>query len=251
MKYTSYLRNHAVYPGSEKALHTFLNATLDRNGKKEKHKLKHCCSSNSEDALTWSCFDVLRQKKKKKIASALNEIMEDAFEGKVDFLFENEQNIEIHIGKNYSANTTEENTELDASIETADKLIFVEAKLYSKISLPDNDTPYDQIIRKLRVGLDVAKRENKKFYFIFLDIWNMFPNKLQLHTSGHASAATLIEVCQTVNPTTAIIPIHSQCSDDYKKLPLPDGLKAKIITESAKKQGIEIVIDNKNIKDPY
>ena len=78
----------------------------------------------------------------------------------------------------------------------------------------------------------------------FLDIWNMFPNKLQLHTSGHASAATLIEVCQTVNPTTAIIPIHSQCSDDYKKLPLPDGLKAKIITESAKKQGIEIIIDN-------
>src|SRR5690606_22049063 len=30
--------------------------------------------------------------------------------------------------------------------------------------------PYDQIIRKLRVGLDVAKRENKQFFFIFLDI---------------------------------------------------------------------------------
>jgi len=170
MIYSSYLRNHAVYPDREKALHTFLNATLDRNGKKEKHKLRHCKSSNSEDALTWSCFDVLRQQPHEKIVQALNEIMEDAFDGKTDFLFENEQDIEIHIGKNYFANTITEDTELDVSIETADKLIFIEAKLYSKISLPDDTTPYDQIIRKLRVGLDVAKHENKEFYFIFLDI---------------------------------------------------------------------------------
>ena len=201
MKYTSYLRNHAVYPGSEKTLHTFLNATLDRNGKKEKHKLKHCCSSNSEDALTWSCFDVLRQQPREKIAPALNEIMEDAFEGKVDFLFENEQNIEIHIGKNYSANTTEENTELDASIETADKLIFVEAKLYSKISLPDNDTPYDQIIRKLRVGLDVAKRENKKFYFIFLDIAPM--NKILQYGNEKADSAEYFKLYKEHSETLA------------------------------------------------
>jgi hypothetical protein len=71
MKYASYLRNHAVYPGREKALHDFLNATLDRNGKKEKHKLRHCCSSNSEDALTWSCFDVLRQQPREKIVLPL------------------------------------------------------------------------------------------------------------------------------------------------------------------------------------
>jgi len=113
---------------------------------------------------------VLRQQSHEKIVQALNEIMEDAFEGKTDFLFDNEQNIEIHIGKNYFANTIKEDTELDASIETADKLIFIEAKLYSKISLPDTTTPYDQIIRKMRVGLDVAKHDNKKFYFIFLDI---------------------------------------------------------------------------------
>ena len=168
MKYKTYLRNHAVYPHRKKALHTFLNATLDRNGKQEKHKLRHCLSPNSEDALTWSCFDVLRQQSPEKIVQALNEIMEDAFNGKVDFLFENEQDIKIHIGENYFAGN--ENTELDASIETADKLIFIEAKLYSKISLSDENAPYDQIIRKMRVGLDVAKRENKQFYFIFLDI---------------------------------------------------------------------------------
>jgi hypothetical protein len=185
MKYKTYLRNHAVYPGSEKNLHTFLNATLDRNGKQEKHKLRHCLSPNSEDALTWSCFDVLRQQPPEKVAQALNEIMEDAFVGKIDFVFEDEQDIKIHIGENYFADS--ENTELDVSIETADKLIFIEAKLYSKISLPDENTPYDQIIRKIRVGLDVAKRENKKFYFIFLDIAPM--NKILQYGNEKAASA--------------------------------------------------------------
>ncbi|MDR2651490.1 MAG: hypothetical protein LBC68_04135 [Prevotellaceae bacterium] len=173
MKYKTYLRNHAVYPDSKKALHTFLNATIDLNGEKEKHKLKYCCSPNSEDALTWSCFDVLRHQPQERIVQALNEILEDAFEREMDYLsVADKQNIEIHMGKNYAAKITNENTEVDASIETADKLIFIEAKLYSKISLPDPDNkkPFDQIVRKLRIGLDVAKRESKEFYFIFLDI---------------------------------------------------------------------------------
>ncbi|WHZ06839.1 MAG: hypothetical protein OJF59_000592 [Cytophagales bacterium] len=171
MKYKTYLRNHVVLPGSEKPLHTFLNSILvDGNGKEKKHKLEHAFSPNSEDALTWSCFDVLRHQPQERIIQALSEIMEDAFEGKANFSFEDEKNIKIHIGKNYHASTLNENTELDASIETDDKLIFIEAKLYSKISLPDEDKPYDQLIKKLRVGLDVANRESKKFYFIFLDI---------------------------------------------------------------------------------
>lgn len=170
MKYKSYLRNYVLFPGSEKPLHTFLNTILKRNGKEEKHKLKHAFNSNSEDALTWSCFDILRHQPHEIIVQALNEIMEDAFEGSIDFTFVNEKNIKIHIGKNYYASTVAEYTELDASIETDDKLIFIEAKLYNKISLPDKDKPYDQLIKKLRVGLDVAKHENKKFYLIFLDI---------------------------------------------------------------------------------
>lgn len=170
MKYKTYLRNYVLFPGSEKRLHTFLNTILKQNGKEEKHKLKHAFSSNSEDALTWSCFDVLRHQPQEKMVHALNEVMEDAFEGKTTFSFENEKNIKIHIGKNYKASTVAESTELDASIETDDKLIFIEAKLYSKISLPDKEKPHDQIARKLRVGLEVAKRENKVFYFIFLDI---------------------------------------------------------------------------------
>jgi hypothetical protein len=212
MKYPTYLRNHAVYPGSEKALNTFLNATLDRNGKKEKHKLRNCCSSNSEDALTWSCFDVLRRQSHEKIVQALNEIMEDAFEGKVDFGFENEQDIEIHIGKNYFATSVAEDTELDASIETADKLIFIEAKLYSKISLPDDATPYDQIIRKLRIGLDVAKNENKKFYFIFLDIAPM--DKILLYGKEKAVSAEYFKQYKQHSDALA----DKLCTNTYESL---------------------------------
>jgi hypothetical protein len=178
MKYLTHIRNHAVLPGREQALYEFLDAELVRNDKTEKHKWRHAISSNSEDALTWSCFDVLRNQPEEKIARALDEIFEDAFgdfkEKKKpvpqEFSFANEKNIEIYIGKNYCATSVNEDTEVDVSIETDSKLIFVEAKLYSKISLPDSNTPHDQIVRKLRVGLDEANAANREFYFLFLDI---------------------------------------------------------------------------------
>ena len=66
----------------------------------------------------------------------------------------------------------------------------------------------------------------------YVEIWNMFANKRQLHTSGHASAECLADVCQLVNPTTGIIPIHSDCSDDFKNLPISDALKEKVTTAS-------------------
>ena len=166
-----YQRNHVIVQGREKALDEFLNSTTVIKGERVKHKLEYSYSSNSEDALTWSCFDTLRNYKPENLVGALNEILEDAFENNKPFDFRYEKNIKIEIGKEYIAPTlTKEKTEVDISIETDDKLIFIEAKLYSKISLPDKDKPHDQLIKKLRVGLDVAKHENKKFYFIFLDI---------------------------------------------------------------------------------
>ena len=178
MNYTNYQRNHAVLSDRKQALHQFLNASIIRNGKEEKHKLKHATNSNSEDALTWSCFDRLRNLPKENIIVALNEIFEDAFgdfkeQNKpvpMPFSFADEQNIEIHIGKNYDATSVNESTEVDVSIETDDKLIFIEAKLYSTISIADKKYTHDQIARKLRVGLDVANASNREFYFIFLDI---------------------------------------------------------------------------------
>ncbi len=170
MKYENYQRNHAIIPGREKALEDFLK----QGYKGMQHKWKNGISSNSEDALTWSCFEVIANFPLPKKITALDEILENAYEGKCNFNFKDqnytEDDIKIFIGKEYTGTTTKESTEVDASIELPDKLIFIEAKLYSSISLanPLNKKPHDQIARKLRVGLDSAK--DKEFYFIFLDI---------------------------------------------------------------------------------
>ncbi|MDR0333168.1 MAG: hypothetical protein LBI15_06845 [Dysgonamonadaceae bacterium] len=179
MKYENYQRNHVIVKGREEELEKFLDATMKGTG--IKHKRKHSTSSNSEDALTWSCFDILRSQSQEKVKQALNEILEDAFDNNKPFDSNNEQNIKIEIGKEYFSLTTKEETEVDASIETDDKLIFFEAKLYSSMSLKKGKQPYDQIANKLRVGLDYARKEQKLFYFIFLDIAPL--EKLSLHKS--------------------------------------------------------------------
>jgi hypothetical protein len=178
MKYKdeNYQRNHVIVEGQEKALEEFVNSSTVINGKRVRHKLRNSYSSNSEDALTWSCFDTLRKYKPENLVEALNEILEDSFDGNNLFNFNQENNIKVEIGKEYVASTLtnkknkKEKTEVDASIETDDKLIFIEAKLYSLISLPTDIQPYNQIANKLRIGLDYAHSNNKQFYFIFLDI---------------------------------------------------------------------------------
>ena len=175
MKYKNYQRNHAIIPGREKDLENFLK----QDYKGMRHKWRNGVSSNSEDALTWSCFEVIRYFTPEKKIVALDEILEDAYEeGKCNFNFKGknypEDDIKIFIGKEYQGTTTKESTEVDASIELPDKIIFFEAKLYSSICLADEskNKPHDQIARKLRVGLDYSKHDGKEkeFYFIFLDI---------------------------------------------------------------------------------
>jgi hypothetical protein len=165
MIYKNYQRNHVILPGRAQALDDFLNAKPFGT----KHKLKHAYNSNSEDALTWSCFDILRNLPHDKMIVALDEILEDSFTIK-PFSFADEKNIDIHIGKWYGGAGVGDCSELDTSIETEDKLIFIEAKLYGAIQMPGKRYPYDQIIKKMRIGLDTANRENRRFYFIFLDI---------------------------------------------------------------------------------
>ena len=177
MIYEHYLRNHVVYPRREKALETFLNQEY----KGRKYKLQYARNSHSEDALTWSCFDTISQLPFPKKIKSLDEILEDSFNDEkmnftCNFKFKdqnyNENDIGIFIGKKYDGISIKEDTEVDASIEMPDKIIFFEAKLYSSISLADEskNKPHDQIARKLRVGLDYANYEKKEFYFIFLDI---------------------------------------------------------------------------------
>ena len=169
--YDDYKLNHVIVPGRETALAEF----LDGNYKGINHKRKNSFSSNSEDAITWSCFDIISQLPDLIKKQVLNEILDHLFcendMVKKSFSFMDESEIQIAIGKVYRANSIKEETELDASIETAQKVFFIEAKLYSSISLEDKPKkPYDQIAKKIRVGLDYASTHNKEFFFIFLDI---------------------------------------------------------------------------------
>jgi hypothetical protein len=170
--YDDYKLNHVIVPGREKSLMDFLNG----NYKGVNHKRKNSFSSNSEDAITWSCFDIISQLPDSRKKEILDDIIEHSFCEKdmikKEFSFFDENEIQIEIGKVFKAISIEEQTELDASIETAKKVFFIEAKLYSSISLEDKDKskPYDQIVKKIRVGLDYASKQNKEFFFIFLDL---------------------------------------------------------------------------------
>ena len=171
MIYRDYKRNHVILPGREKALESFLRQ--DYKGKR--HKWENGFNSHSEDALTWSCFDLLSSFPLARKITALDEIFEDAYQGKSKFLFKNgrfqEDQVQIHIGKQYTGFSSNKATEVDASIELPGKLIFFEAKLYSTVSMASPPKkPHDQIARKLRIGLDSPLHDKREFFFIFLDI---------------------------------------------------------------------------------
>lgn len=174
MKYDDNKQNHVILPGRENALNEFLNSRY----KGINHKLKNSYSSNSEDALTWSCFDILKHLPFNQKIIALDQILGHSFgeyRMKCNFSFVNsnysENEIDIFVGRKYTG-LKNEDTEVDASIETPDKIIFIEAKLYSSISLAsfDDSKPHNQIVRKIRVGQQYAHNNKKEFYFIFLDI---------------------------------------------------------------------------------
>lgn len=73
-----------------------------------------------------------------------------------------------------------------------------------------------------------SKHANKRY----LDFVGKFSIVKKIHTSGHASADCLTELCNLVNPTLGIIPIHSEHSADFRKLPINEDLKFKITTTS-------------------
>jgi hypothetical protein len=161
--YKNYLDNYVIWPGRAPDLDKFLRQTF----KGINHKMKHSCSGNSEDALTWSCFDTLKNVPQGRRIEALGELWEQAYgDMPAPAGFETST---IHIGKTYG--TGKDTTEVDVSFEGDAFLIFLEAKLYSPMSQaePANGKPDNQIARKLTIGLRAAQETEKDFYFILLD----------------------------------------------------------------------------------
>jgi len=162
--YDDFRDNHAIWPGRGPHLEKFLRQSF----KGMSHKMRNAYGANSEDALTWSCFDTLANVSPKRRAFALEELWELAY-GDMPAP-EGLRASTIHIGKSYGA--AKESTEVDLSFEGDGVLALVEAKLYSPMSQADpaNDKPHDQIARKLTIGLRSAQAMGKDFYFILLDI---------------------------------------------------------------------------------
>lgn len=76
----------------------------------------------------------------------------------------------------------------------------------------------------------------------YIDFVSIFPNMEKLHTSGHASTECLAGVCNLVNPALGIIPIHSENSISYEKLPIKEHLQQIILTSSNTIDDVEIAI---------
>lgn len=176
-KYGKYTDNHVIGRGRRAALKKFVKQDYHRL----RHKFANAHSSNSEDALTWSCFDALRQVAPRHRKSAICDLWELAF-GNRD-VPDGVENGVIEIGKSYGTSSShtagerEECTEVDVSIEGPGTLVFLEAKLYSSMSQAEGaKRPHDQIARKIRVGVREAMLRSEQtgsrvdFYFILLDI---------------------------------------------------------------------------------
>lgn len=54
------------------------------------------------------------------------------------------------------------------------------------------------------------------------------PNVVHLHTSGHASPETVANVIEAVNPSEAIVPVHTENPEGFKKLKINAVLRKKI-----------------------
>jgi hypothetical protein len=162
-KYHNPEDNHVIWPGREPALRAFIAQSYGGM----QHKKLNALSSNSEDALTWSCFDLLAQCSPDIRRDALRDVWELALGTRA--APEGVLGGDIRIGKRFGDS---EATEVDVSIEGPGALVFVEAKLYSPMSQADaaKRKPHNQIERKLRVGLREAARGGALFYFILLDL---------------------------------------------------------------------------------
>jgi hypothetical protein len=132
--YEDYKDNHVIWRGREDELKKFLAQPYGNL----QHKLKNAYSSNSEDALTWSCFDTLRQVNALSRARALSEIWELAFGPRT--IPDGVKAGDIHIGNTYG---DAERTEVDLSIERSwcSSLFRGQALFANEPSRPPKQTP--------------------------------------------------------------------------------------------------------------
>jgi Predicted hydrolase of the metallo-beta-lactamase superfamily len=148
----------------------------------------------------------------------------------------------FHFDKAYDFNPT--NTKLMDWVEDKGFCMFVRATdkfkdYYQTLisRLDPNDTVLIYSMWKEYIN-DSGKHAIQRY----IDFVSMFPHMEKLHTSGHASPEFLAEVCNLVNPALGIIPIHSENSSNYSKLPIEEHLQQRILISSKTIDKVEIKI---------
>jgi hypothetical protein len=130
--------------------------------------LSYLGSENSEDAMTWNVFKTLEKSNPEKWFSEIfPQITLDKDERFIDPMLR-------FWGKYFPPLLRpfpEGETHVDLTIETSNKLIFIEVKYKADISKKTKHDPNrNQIIRNIDVGSWAAKKWAKEFYFILLTL---------------------------------------------------------------------------------
>jgi hypothetical protein len=130
--------------------------------------LSYLGSENSEDALTWNVFKTLGKSNPEKWFSKIfPQIILDEDE---QFIAPMLRFWDKYFPPMYRP-FPEGETHADLTIETSNKLIFIEVKYKADISKNTKHDPNrDQIIRNIDVGSWAAKKRVKEFYFVLLTL---------------------------------------------------------------------------------
>jgi len=125
-------------------------------------------SENSEDAMTWNVFKTLEKSNPESWFSKIfPQIILDKDEQFIDPTLRFWDKYFPPLLRSFP----EGETHVDLTIETSNKLIFIEAKYKADISKNTKHEPNrDQIIRNIDVGSWAAKKRAKAFYFILLTL---------------------------------------------------------------------------------
>ena len=130
--------------------------------------LSYLGSENSEDAMTWNVFKTLEKSNPESWFSKIfPQIILDKDERFIDPMLRFWDKYFPPLLRSFP----EGETHVDLTIETSNKLIFVEATYKADISKNTKHDPNrDQIIRNIDVGSWAAKKRAKEFYFFLLTL---------------------------------------------------------------------------------
>lgn len=225
---------------------TMLNREKDSEVMSERElstRARNIINSNKYVFVHCSSTDLDRLASFKNAASDKRRVLvADDFQSKILKIFSDtagKKSSCFDFGKVYSYNVG--NKKLDNYMINCGFVMFVRATdKFNKFLdhlLPMLDAKQTKLIFSMWSGyIDLEKTLNKKY----VELQNRFKDVIRLHTSGHAKKEMLLKICDVVNPTTAIIPIHREKDSDFSSIGLTNDMANKVVSSNTELNGIEI-----------